>query len=424
MRSRLRQAMHVGLIGAALAFPCLATAGEVEVLHFWTSGGEAGALAKLKVQLRSQGHSWKDFVVAGGGGGLAMMMLSSRVTSGNPPTAAQIKGVSIQEWARTGKLSSIEGVAKPDKWDSLLPAVVSDAMKYKGSYVAAPLNVHRVNWLWVNAAVLKKANAKFPTTWDEFFAVADAMRKAGVVPVAYGGPSWLDLGTFESVALGVGGPAFYRKAFMELDPAALDSPLMQKTLDTYRRIKGYTTGNPAGSDWIKASAALIRGDAGMQLMGDWAKGEVLAAGKKPGVDVLCAAAPGSAEAFIFNIDSFVMFQVNDLNKAAQRDLARAVMSKDFQQDFNLAKGSIPVRMDVRMDKFDACARLSSQDFKRSARHGALLPSLAHGMAQPSHTVAALWEVINQFWIQDKMSTRDAMAKLVVVAKTQARTQRP
>jgi ABC-type glycerol-3-phosphate transport system substrate-binding protein len=60
---------------------------------------------------------------------------------------------------------------------------VADVMKYKGNYVAAPVNVHRVNWMWANSDVLKKAGvAAMPKTWDEFFAAADKLKKAGLIP--------------------------------------------------------------------------------------------------------------------------------------------------------------------------------------------------------------------------------------------------
>lgn len=409
--------LAIGL-GASICPPGRAHAGEVEVLHFWASSSEAGAVARLKATLRGEGHTWKEFAVADGGGGLAVVLLASRVKSGNPPTAAQIKGVSIQEWARTGKLSSIDGVARAEKWDDLLPPVVSDIMKYKGQYVAAPLNVHRVNWLWVNAQVLRKANAKLPTTWDEFFEAAEAMRRIGVMPVAYSGQSWLDMGTFESVAIGVGGPDFYRKAFLQLDPSALGGQQMIKALETYKRIKQYTDGGAPGRDWIVATNMLNRGGAGMMIMGDWAKAEMVAAGKRPGVDILCVPTPGSGASFSFDIDSFVMFHVDEQNRQAQSDLARAVMSKDFQQAFNVTKGSIPVRLDVKMEQFDDCARRARQDFRNGAKRDLLLPSLAHGMAQPSHTVAAMWEVIRQFWNQDRMTAREAASRLVQAAKVE------
>ena len=77
-----------------------------------------------------------------------MTVLKSRVVSGNAPAAAQIKGPALQEWAAEGVLANIDDVAKAEKWDSLLPPVVANVMKYKGNYIAAPVNVHRVNWLW------------------------------------------------------------------------------------------------------------------------------------------------------------------------------------------------------------------------------------------------------------------------------------
>lgn len=408
-----------GAACALLTLPCLA--GEVEVLHFWTSGGEAGALAQLKTSIRANGHAWKDFAVADGGGGLAMTLLSSRVQSGNPPTAAQIKGASIQEWARAGKLANIDALARAEQWDALLPKIASDAMKFNGHYVAAPLNVHRVNWLWVNAAALRKVNAKLPATWEEFFAVAEAMRKAGIAPLAYSGQSWLDLGTFETVVIGIAGADFYRRAFIQRDPAALDSPRMEQVLLTFKRIKPYTEPHARNRDWVSATAALIKGDAGMQLMGDWAKSEITAAGKIPGVDILCTPAPGSAGVFTFDIDSLALFKVSASNQAAQHDLARAVMGKDFQRAFNLAKGSIPVRRDVSMDGFDECARQSSRDFAASAKRGTLLPSFTHGMGLPYSTTLAIWDVIRQYWNHDSMSAGEAMRRLARVAAPEPAT---
>ena len=404
------------LATALLAAP--AWAGEVEVLHWWTSGGEAKAAQALKATLQAKGHTWKDFAVAGGGGDAAMTVLKSRVVSGNAPSAAQIKGPSLQEWAREGVLAPIDDVAKAEKWDELLPKVVSDIMKYKGNYIAVPVNVHRVNWLWANPAVFQKAGAKIPSTWDEFFAAADLLKKAGVTPLAHGGQNWQDLTMFEAVALGVGGADFYKKALVQLDPASLKSATMETVLSTYKRIKPYTDKNAAGRDWNLATAMVIKGEAGMQIMGDWAKGEFIAAGKKPGQDFVCVAAPGTARSFTFNVDSFAMFKLkNDANVKAQKDLAAAIMSSDFQETFSLNKGSIPVRLAMKMDKFDDCAKLSSNDFVATAKSGALVPSLAHGMAVPSAAEGALKDAVSQFWNSDKMTAKEAQDKLVAAAKT-------
>jgi glucose/mannose transport system substrate-binding protein len=406
------------LAAAALCATLAAQAGEVEVLHWWTSGGEAKAAAALKAQMQSKGHTWKDFAVAGGGGDNAMTVLKSRVVSGNAPAAAQIKGPSLQEWAAEGVLANIDDVAKAEKWDSLLPKVVSDVMKYKGNYIAVPVNVHRVNWLWANPEVFKKAGAKVPTNWDEFFTASEQLKKAGVIPVAHGGQSWQDFTTFEAVVLGVGGADFYKKTLVQLDQGAIKSPTMAKALETFRKIKGYTDKNAPGRDWNLATAMVIKGDAGMQIMGDWAKGEFLAAGKTPGKDFVCAPAPGTAKSYTFNVDSFAMFKLkNDDNVKAQKDLAAAIMSPQFQEVFNLNKGSIPVRLNMDLAKFDDCAKLSAKDFVDTAKGGSLVPSAAHGMAIPAAAAGAIQDAVSQFWNDDKVTVQAAQDRIAKAAMT-------
>jgi glucose/mannose transport system substrate-binding protein len=409
--------MRVTLVATAAALATsVAHSDELEVLHYWTSGGEAKAAAALRAQMEAEGHTWKDFAVAGGGGDSAMTLLKSRVIAGNPPAAAQIKGPALQEWAAEGVLTTVDDVAKADNWDNVLPPVVANVMKYKGHYIAAPVNVHRVNWLWANPEVFKKANAKVPTTWDEFFVAAEAIRKAGLIPLAYGGQNWQDLLVFEDVALGVGGADFYRKAFVELDPRAINSPTMLKSLETYKRLRGYTDKSAPGRDWNLATAMVIKGEAGMQLMGDWAKGEFLAAGAIPGKDFICKPSPSTARDYTFNIDSFAMFKLtNAANAGAQKDLAKAIMSPAFQELFNLNKGSIPVRLDANLDKFDDCAKASSRDFVAASKANTLVPSVSESMAVSPAVEGALKDVIGKFWNNDTETAKQAQAEILKAA---------
>lgn len=402
-------------IAAASMMAGTATAAEVEVLHYWTSGGEAKSVAELKKIMEAKGHVWKDFAVAGGAGDAAMTALKARVVSGNPPAAAQIKGPSIQEWAKEGSLGIINESAKD--WDKLLPKAVADIMKYKGNYVAAPVNVHRVNWLWINQDALNKAGGKAPNNYDEFFALADKFKAQGLVAIAHGGQPWQDATVFESVVLGVGGPKFYNDALVKLDPTALSSPTMLKSFDTLGKIKTYIDKDAAGRDWNLATAMIMNGKGGMQFMGDWAKGEFTAANKVSGKDYACVAAPGTANSYTFNVDSFAMFNVKAADaKKGQLDLATAIMSPEFQEVFNLNKGSIPVRPGVNKAKFDACATKSMADFDSTAKSGTLEPSFAHGMALPSATQGAIVDVIAKF-MNSNMSSKDAVVALVKAAKT-------
>ena len=399
-------------LALSMGLSVLAQAEDVEVLHYWTSGGEAKSVAELKRMLQEKGHGWKDFAVAGGGGESAMTVLKSRVVSGNPPAAAQIKGPSIQEWGQEGALANIDGVAKAEGWDELLPRVVSDVMKYDGKYVAVPVNVHRVNWMWANPAVFEKAGATVPTTWDEFFIAADKIKAAGMTAVAHGGQAWQDATVFESVVLGVAGADFYRQAFVDLDPKALNSETMINALTTFHKIKQYTDEGAPGRDWNLATTMVINGEAGMQFMGDWAKGEFTAAGKVPGKDYICAAAPGTADAFTFNIDSFAMFELSDDEaKKGQNDLASTIISPEFQEVFNLAKGSIPARLNLSMEKFDDCAKLSSADFVSTAESNSLVPSMAHGMSTFSATQGAIYDTVTEFYNSNKITAEAAAEKM-------------
>jgi glucose/mannose transport system substrate-binding protein len=402
---------------AACAAPAALAAPEVEVLHYWTSGGEARSVAELKKSLTAKGVAWKDFAVAGGSGENASTALKARVMSGSAPAAAQVKGPAIQEWGQEGVLANIDAVAVAEKWDTLLPPVVAAIMKYKGNYVAAPVNVHRVNWLWVNPAVLKKTGAKAPATMDEFFTAADKIKAAGLIAVAHGGMPWQDTTMFESVALGVGGPDFYKKALVQLDQATLTGPVMLKTFDTLGRIKTYIDRDAAGRDWNLATAMVINGKAGMQFMGDWAKGEFAAAGKKPGTDYLCLPAPGTASAYTFNIDSMLMFKkAKAEDQKSQLQLASAIMSPEFQEVFNLNKGSIPVRAGVSKAKFDSCALQSMADLDATSKSGALVPSLSANMAVGTAAQGAIMDVIARF-MNSKMTSQDAVKALAKAAKT-------
>jgi len=403
-----RLAIAVLLLGL-LAFS--ATAGEVEVLHWWTSGGEAAAVGVLKQLLEKEGHTWVDFAVAGGGGDNAMTVLKSRAVAGNPPTAAQVKGPQIQLWGDEGVLTNLDDVAKAEKWDSLLPKVVADVMKYQSHYVAVPVNVHRINWMWVNPAVFKKAGANIPTTWAEFETAAKKIQAAGFIPVGWGGQPWQEATVFETIVAGEGGTAFYKQTMIDADPEALNSTTMVKVLETLRMVKNFADPGAPGRDWNLATAMVIKGEAAMQFMGDWAKGEFIAAGKKPNVDYVAAAAPGTAKQFLFNIDSFIMFKVkNAENVKAQKAMARLILQPEFQKVFNVNKGSIPVRMGMDPKLFDIPAQLSMKDFAASSKSGDLVPSMAHEMAVMPAIRGAIMDVVTNF-INSDMSARDAAEQM-------------
>ncbi|WP_170582441.1 ABC transporter substrate-binding protein [Ruegeria arenilitoris] len=382
---------------------------QAEVLHWWTSGGEAKSVAVLQEEFAANGGTWTDMPVAGGGGDAAMTALRARVLAGNAPTAVQLKGPAIQEWYEEGVLADISNVAEAEGWAEVLPASIAAHMQCEGTWCAAPVNVHRIDWIWANADILAANDIEMPTTWDEFNAAAEKLQAAGIIPLAHGGQAWQDATVFEAVALGIGGPEFFKKAFVDLDPETLTSDTMVQIFDQMRTLRGFVDENFSGRDWNLATAMVMNGEAAFQIMGDWAKGEFLAAGKVPGEDFLCASTPG--DGYLYNVDSFAMFDVDgDDKRAGQELLAKLIVAPKFQEVFNLNKGSIPARTDVALDKFDICAKISAEDMGASSANGSLLPSYAHGMALRGAQAGAITDVVTAHFNSD-MSSADAVQQL-------------
>ena len=380
-------------------------------MHWWTSGGEAAALKVLKDDFAANGGEGLDMPVTGGGGDAANVALKARIVAGDPPSASQIKGPTIQEYDQEGVVATynIDPIAQAEGWDGLLDPMIAAVHKCQnnsGPYCAAPVNIHRIDWMWANKAVFDANGISVPTSWDELNAAAEKLQAAGIIPFAHGGQAWQDATVFEAVAMGIGGNNYYKNCYVDLKETCLRSETTVKVFDQMRKLQGFTDEGSPGRDWNVATGMVIEGKAGFQIMGDWAKGEFTAAGKVPGVDYYCAATP-SNNGYLYNVDSFIFYKTSDPDKQeGQKLLAKLMMGKNFQKVFNLYKGSIPARLDVPMDEFDKCAKTSNSDIKTAGASGGLVPSFAHGMAQGNTMKAALQDVITEHFNSD-MSSVDA-----------------
>jgi glucose/mannose transport system substrate-binding protein len=394
----------------ALGFGANAAVAEeqVEVLHWWTSGGEAKALTVLKDNLQKEGVGWQDMPVAGGGGDAAMTVLRTRVTSGNPPTAAQMLGFDITSWAEQGALGDLTSIATKENWDKVIPAALQKFSKYDGKWIAAPVNVHSTNWIWVNKALYDKVGAPDPKDYDGFVAMLDKFKAAGVTPLAIAGQGMDEMTLLDSVTLSTGGLDFYKKAFVDLDQASLGSDTMKKIFERMVQLRGYADANIEGRNWDQATAMVIKGEAGVQAMGDWAKGEFRSASKKPGEDFVCLRFPGTQGIVTFNSDQFAMFKVGADRQDAQMKLAAAVEDPAFQSAFNVVKGSVPARTDVPDTDFDACGKKGMKDLAEASEKNTLVGSLAHGHAAPPAVKQAVTDVVVKLF--SKQITPDQAVK--------------
>ena len=75
-----------------------------------------------------------------------------------------------------------------------------------------------------------------------------------------------------------------------------------------------------------------------------------------------------------------------------------------------------MRLDVKLDKFDDCAKESNKDFVASSKAGTLLPSIAHSMAVPPAAEGAIKDAVSKFWNDDKETAKDAQAKILAASQ--------
>jgi len=407
---------RVAVLSALLTSTSAATAKEsVEVLHWWTSGSEATALKLLKNNLAKEGIDWKDVPVAGGGGGSAMTVLRARVTAGDAPTAVQMLGFDVTDWAKEGVLANLDAVAIKGDWDKLVPAAIQKFSKYDGHWIAVPVNVHSTNWVWGNKKIMDELGISQPKTWNAFVAALKKVKDAGKIALAHGGQPWQEATMFDGVALSVGGVDFYRKALIQLDPKALGGEQMVETFKRMTTLRGFVDDNFSGRDWNLASAMVINDQAAFQIMGDWAKGEFLKAGKKPDVDFVCFRMPGSQGMVTFNSDQFAMFDVAKDKQHAQFEMAKAVISPSFQSAFNVVKGSVPARLDVADSAFDNCGKKAMKQLAAANTNGTLLGSMAHGHAAPAAIKNAMYDVITAEF-NGEMTPEEAAKEMVSAVK--------
>ena len=407
MNIRMKQVAAAALIsfGAIGA----AQAQKAEVIHWWTSGGEAAAIKEFANAYTKGGGTWVDTPIAGGGGAQARTVMANRTMGGDPPTAAQYNyGRQYEEIIKEGLLNNLDDVAAKGNWDKLLPEKIKNAVKVGGHYYAVPVNLHNENWVWFNKAVLAKAGAKEPTNMDEMFAAMDKVKAAGgVTPLALGGQGWQEGITFRGVLLAVGGQDLYMKTFKDKDTS---NAQFRKTVETFKKLKGYVDAGSPGRDWNLATGMVIDGKAAFQMMGDWAKGEFVNAGKTAGKEYGCFMAGGPKMAYAIGGDVFVFPKSKSKDAdAAQKKLAEMMISPAMQVAFNNKKGSIPIRTDVDTSKMDICAQAGVQ----AVKEGRLLQS-DNELLSPD-AKGAFEDAVSKFWNSDQ-SVDDAIKSMSAALK--------
>ncbi|MER9727680.1 ABC transporter substrate-binding protein [Mesorhizobium sp. M0217] len=402
--------------GAAFAEP------KTNLLHQWATGSDAQAIAKLGEMFTAKGGKWEQTSIAGHTAN-TLAKLRADVIAGNAPPAVQLKGPEIAEWNETGMTADLDELAASEGWEKVVAPELLPVMKPTGKWVAAPMNIHRINWLWASPKVMQAAGvAEMPKTWAEFNAACDKIVATGKICISHSTADWTDSTVFEVVLYGQD-IDLYRKAFVEGDVESMRSPGMVKAFTQMRLMTSkYMDPGMVGRDWDSMSALVGKGDAAFHIMGDWTIGLLTAAGFKEGTDYVCAQAPTDwgKPGFILNSDSVVFFKQKDQDFIdGQKLLASLILSPDFQTVFNQAKGSIPARLDIDLSKgFNPCQQLSQKDLQASIKDGTLVRSMAHNMTIPQKMRGAIMDSITEFVATPDMSPEDGANAMADAAEAQ------
>jgi glucose/mannose transport system substrate-binding protein len=393
-----------------VSVPVGAAAQEAEVIHWWTSGGESAAVAVFAEQYNAAGGTWVDTAIAGGAN--ARTAGINRIVGGNPPTAMQFNtGKQFDEVVANGFLRDLEDVATAGGWRDVLPEVIIEATNRDGKFYAVPVNIHGENWVWYNTKVLADAGLEPPASYGDIVAMAPKLREAGIIPLALGGQPWQERLTFMAVLLAEAGPELYHAVLDGGDVEAVRSAEFLRVAELYGEMRGIVDEGSPGRNWNDATNLVITGQAAMQVMGDWAKGEFIAAGMTPGNEYGCAVLGGGA--YIMGGDVFVFPNTDDpAEQEAQVKLAELMMSPETQIAFNMKKGSVPVRLDVDVSGMDSCAQAGMQALQDPANQIGSINFLV-----TPDLAGAIDDVVTEYWHTPEMDAATFVENYVTAMET-------
>ncbi len=385
-----------------------AAAVDLEVTHWWTSGGEAAAVGKLAEAFDASGDHWVDGAIAGSGGTARPIMIS-RITGGDPMGATQFNhGQQALELVEAGFMLDITDVAEANNWEEVIfPPALLDACTIDGRVYCAPVNIHSPEWLWLSNKVYEDLGLPVPTNWDEFVASADAVRAGGKIPLALGNQPWQSSLAFGALQIAVAGIDAWRAVNVDKDMDVASGPVFAAVFEAAANARALAVGSNV-QDWNQATNLVITDQAAGQIMGDWAQGEFQVAQEVAGTDYTCLPGLGLNAYLSTGGDAFYFPKLDDPEQeAAQKRLAALLVTPDVQVSFNLAKGSLPIRGDVDLSAANDCMRKGLEVLAA----GNLVPG--GDMVWTPDTQTQVADLMVEFWKSD-MSAADAQAAWVAI----------
>lgn len=407
-----RFSSSVALFGL-LAASTSAFAQTVDVLQYWTSASESKAMNAIADAYKARGGKWIDSPSADFDSAIAAA--TSRIAGGEPPSAVLMTpSAAMRDLATSGQLRNFDDLAATGGWQKVMPPLVWDKLNVDGHLVGLPVGIHADNWVWYSKPLFEKLGIEEPKSLDEMFAAADRLKAAGYTAFAVGGEPWQEVTILTNFILALGGPEYWDALFIKRDPEAMKSPIIPKAFELYRKVSTYADAASPGRSWNDTTNMVISGKAGMQFMGDWARGEFLAANQVAGKDFGCFLVPSDKPAYAVIVDIFAFPLNTDEDRIkGQTVLAETVMDPAVEAKIAAVKGSVPSRSDVDTSALDVCA---AKGVKALATPG--LPVSATYDALPGDLNGQMTDLATQFWTDPSMTSEAAVESLANILQSQ------
>ena len=367
-----------------------AATGKIEVFSWWTSGSEDAALQAIisAAKAANPGLEVINAAVAGGSGTNAKQVLATRLAGGDAPEIWQTHpGGELGGYVDQEVLTDMTALYKSEGWDKVVPKDLVESMTYNKKTYSVLTGVHRANTMWISSAAQKKAGVSLSgsLTWPKFKAAALKMKAKGIDPICLGDKDiWTAAQLLEALIVAEEGAAGWTALLN--GSKKWTSAGVKKAVANFNEAMTWTNKDHKALDWTGAVAALAKGTCGVNIMGDWAYGELLVKQKKVDGKDFTYATFGDANTFVTVGDSFVIGKTAK-NQAGAIAFAKAIMDPKVQLAFNKLKGSAPVRSDVSTKTLGTY----QQGAAKVLANGKKVPSLVHGQALVAAAVGAAYQ---------------------------------
>lgn len=373
---------------------------QVEVMTWWTSGGERTALFDLVSEFKQDNPNIQfiDGSVAGAGGASARQAIAARLEADNPPDSFQASaGAALTNYVEAGELQDLTTFYAENGLSGYYRPALLELLAVDGRIYSVPSNIHRVNVIWTNDRLLEPAGidpSLAPANIEAWLADLDRVRSSGVeYPLALG-DELTQVQLFENVLLADLGAELYQNLWKSAE--SWESDRLRYAVDHYGQILEYVDPNSQSQDWSETAQTVIKGRSAYVVVADYAMSLFQRAGFADGNLYSVTPMPGTVGTFDVSADSFTL-PVGTVHAAAAEAWLLAVSSPEGQKALNLGLGSISPRIDAVATDFSPY----QQTAYASLRLDTPVPSLAHGVAAPPRWTDQITNAVVAFRHDDR-----------------------